>query len=97
MSFPESESGDTEPQKESNEQNNDDALVDKTLPNQDDTEPSLNLKRHRKPIVPISKSGTTKFIYAVAPSNRRKSASPTTQSMTDQEDLNNEDHHDYEQ
>lgn len=94
MTLPESENGDTGPQKESNEQN-DDALVDKTLLNQDDTtEPSLNLKRHRKQIVPTSKSGKAIFINVVIPPNRKKSASPTTQSMTDQEDLNNVKHHD---
>ncbi|MBE2173865.1 hypothetical protein IIQ44_18375 [Acinetobacter oleivorans] len=76
---------------------NDNALLDKTLPNQDDIEPSLNLNRPKKNKAPLAKiSIPAKPIRYMPPPNRTKSASPTTQSMTDQDDINKEDFHNSE-
>ncbi|USP39537.1 hypothetical protein [Acinetobacter sp. XS-4] len=96
MTLPESESGDTKPQKESNEQN-DDALVDTPLSNEDDTEPSLDLNSPQITKAQLAKNSIqAKPFRYIPPSNRKKSASPTTQSMTDQDDINKEDFHNSE-
>ncbi|MDC5544751.1 hypothetical protein OHX02_02505 [Acinetobacter baumannii] len=96
MLLPESESGDTKLtrlKKEMTEQN-DDALIDTSSPNQEDIKPPLQLNRHKKSSVVVLKGVPAKCINLVANTNRRKSR--TGQPMTDQEDLNKVDHHDPE-
>lgn len=96
MTLPESESGEaglTKQEKEMTEQN-EDALIDTSSPNQDDIKPLLELNRHKKSSVIVSKGAPAKCINLVENTNRRKSR--TGQPMTDQEDLNKEDHHDPE-
>jgi len=96
MTLPESESGDTgliKPQKEMIEQN-DDALIGTSLPDQDDREPLLKLNRHKKSSVIVFKGTPAKCINLVAKTNRRKPR--TSQPITNQDDLNNKDHHDPE-
>lgn len=76
---------------------NDDALVDKTLPNQDDTEPSLNLNRPKKTKAPLAKTtNRAKPIRHIPLPSKRTATPPTDQPMTDQNDINKKDHHDYE-
>lgn len=96
MTLPESESGEaglTKQEKEMTEQN-EDALIDTSSPNQDDIKPLLELNRHKKSSVIVSKGAPAKCINLVENTNRRKSR--TGQPMTDQEDLNKEDHDDPE-
>lgn len=97
MTLPESESGDaglTGQEKEKTEQN-DDALIGTSLPNQNEKKPLLQLNRHKKSSVIVSKGAPAKCINLVENTNRRKSR--TGQPMTNQDDLNKEDHHDPEQ
>ncbi|EJB8497147.1 hypothetical protein [Acinetobacter baumannii] len=96
MALFESESGDaglTRQEKERTEQN-DDALIGTSSPNQEDIKPPLQLNRHKRSSVIVLKGVPAKCINLVANTNRRKSR--TGQPMTDQEDLNKEDHHDPE-
>lgn len=95
-----SENGDTgltRQEKEMTEQN-DDALIGTRLPNQHKKEPLLNIKRHRKSTAQVAKrTKPAKPIYLNLTPNMQKAASSIDQPMTDQEELNNEDHHDYGQ
>lgn len=104
ITLPESESRDTRLAKPINETTelNDDALIGigTSLPFKDNKEPLLNLKRHRSSkarVVPISKSGSRKFIHLRPNLNKRSRSSLADQPMTDQEDLNKEDHHNSKQ
>ncbi|MGB9038490.1 MAG: hypothetical protein WCC23_08265 [Acinetobacter calcoaceticus] len=97
MTLPESESGDTgltRSEKEMTEQN-EDAPIGTSLPNQDDIKPLLQLNRHKKSSVIVTKGTPAKCINLVENTNKRKPRN--SQPVTDQEDLNKEDHHDPEQ
>lgn len=92
MTLPESESGDaglTGQEKEKTEQN-DDALIGTSLPKQ-----NLVLKRRTHSTAPIAKrTKSAKSIYINLTSKMQKVAPSTSQPVTDQEDLNKENHHD---
>ncbi|MFP0709987.1 hypothetical protein ACLDYB_06750 [Acinetobacter baumannii] len=83
--------GVTKPQKEMTEQN-DDALIDISTPNQEDIKPLLKLNRHRKSSAIALKGAPAKCINLVENTNKRKPRN--SQPVTDQEELKIEGHHD---
>ncbi|AXJ90740.1 MULTISPECIES: hypothetical protein [Acinetobacter] len=94
MTLPESESGDTgltRSEKEMTEQN-EDPLIGTFPPNQDDIKPRLKLNRHKKSSVIVTKGTPAKCINLVENTNKRKPR--TGQSVTVQEELKEESHHD---
>lgn len=97
MTLAESESGDaglTGQEKEKTEQN-DDALIGTSLPNQNEKKQNLVLKRRTHSTAPIAKrTKSAKSIYINLTAKMQKVAPSTSQPVTDQEDLNKENHHD---
>ncbi len=97
MTLPESESRDTgltRSEKEMTEQNKD-ALIGTSIPNQDNSEPLLNLKRRT-----LSSAQVVKRVYknvSIPLTARNPNHKPTNETIADQEELNKEDHHDPEQ
>ncbi|WP_228294107.1 hypothetical protein [Acinetobacter pittii] len=97
MTLPESESRDTgltRSEKEMTEQN-DGALIGTSLPNQDNNEPLLNLKRRT-----YSSAQVVKRVYknvSIPLTARTSNHKPTNETIVDQDDLNKEDHPDTEQ
>lgn len=77
--------------KEMTEQN-DEALIGISLPNQDDMKPLLQLNRHKKSSLIVTKGAPAKCINLVENTNKRKPRN--SQPVTDQEELNIEGHHD---
>lgn len=97
MALPESESGDaglTRQEKERTEQN-DDVFIGTSLPNQEDIKPLLQLNRHKKSSLIVTKGAPAKCINLVENTNKRKPRNG--QPVTDQEELNKVNHHDPEQ
>jgi hypothetical protein len=97
MTSPESESGDTgwiKQKKEMVEQNYD-ALIGTRLPNQDERELLLNLKRQRKSTAQVAKVTAKKV--SIPPTARNPNRKPTNETIADQDDLKKEDHHNSKQ
>ncbi len=100
ITLSESESGDAEPtaQKKEAIEQKDNALFGTPSPNQDDTKRPPTLNRHKKVTATIA-ARIPKSISITVPrslsDNKQKSPSPINESITDQNNLNKKDHHDY--
>ena len=100
MILSESDTSDTEPSRQKNEviEKKENALFGTPSPNQDDTKRPSTLNRHKKVTATIA-ARIPKSISITAPrslsGNKQKSPSPINESITDQNNLNKKDHHDY--
>lgn len=82
--------GVTKPQKEMTEQNPD-ALISTHLPNQDEREQLLNLKRQIKSSAQVAKVTAKKV--SIPLTSRNPNRKPTNETNAEQDDLKKEDHH----
>lgn len=97
MTLPESESGDTgwiQQTKEMVEQNPN-VLIGTRLPNQDEREPLLNLKRQIKSTAQVAKVTAKKVSIPLTARNPNRK--PTNETIANQDDLHKENHRNSEQ
>ncbi|WP_353161999.1 hypothetical protein [Acinetobacter guillouiae] len=97
MTSPESESGDTRWIKQTKEmvEQNPDALIGTRLPNQDEREQLLNLKRQIKSTAQVAKVTAKKVSMPLTARNPNRK--PTNETIAAQDDLKKEDHHNSKQ
>ncbi|MGR2919468.1 hypothetical protein [Acinetobacter sp. 1125_18A] len=95
ITLPESKSWDTRSKNESTEQNAD-ALIGTPIPTKDETKPLLNKNRQEKPTAQLAKTKSAKLIYPNPNQTKQKVGLPTDQLITDQDNLDKKDPHDYE-